>query len=64
MADVKKIATRESYGNTLKELAAEGHDDLVRACPPWATCPLFPALPCSPPAVPLSRCATPLAIPT
>ena len=24
MADVKKIATRESYGNTLKELAAEG----------------------------------------
>ena len=29
MADVTKIATRESYGNTLKELAAEGHDDLV-----------------------------------
>ena len=29
MADVKKIATRESYGNTLKELAAEGHDELV-----------------------------------
>ncbi len=29
MAEVKKIATRESYGNTLKELAAEGHDDLV-----------------------------------
>ena len=29
MADVKKIATRESYGNTLKELAAEGHEDLV-----------------------------------
>ena len=28
MADVKKIATRESYGNTLKALAAEGHDDL------------------------------------
>ena len=27
MADVKKIATRESYGNTLKELAAEGHED-------------------------------------
>ena len=26
MADVKKIATRDSYGNTLKELAAEGHD--------------------------------------
>ena len=24
MADVKKIATRDSYGNTLKELAAEG----------------------------------------
>lgn len=29
MADVKMIATRESYGNTLKELAAEGHDELV-----------------------------------
>ena len=29
MADVRKIATRDSYGNTLKELAAEGHDDLV-----------------------------------
>ena len=29
MADVKKIATRESYGNTLKELAAEGHEELV-----------------------------------
>ena len=29
MADVKKIATRESYGNTLKELAAEGHEALV-----------------------------------
>ena len=28
MAEVKKIATRDSYGNTLKELAAEGHDDL------------------------------------
>ena len=28
MADVKKIATRESYGNALKELGAE-HDDLV-----------------------------------
>ena len=27
MADVKMIATRESYGNTLKALAAEGHDD-------------------------------------
>ena len=75
MADVKKIATRESYGNTLKELAAEGHDDLVvldadlaaatkPACPPWAMCPLFPALPCLPPAVPLSRCATPSATPT
>ena len=24
MADVKKIATRDSYGNALKELAAEG----------------------------------------
>ena len=29
MVDVKKIATRDSYGNTLKELAAEGHDDIV-----------------------------------
>ena len=29
MADVKMIATRESYGNTLKALAAEGPDDLV-----------------------------------
>jgi len=29
MAEVKNIATRESYGNTLKELAAEGHDDLL-----------------------------------
>ena len=29
MADVKKIATRESYGNALKELAAEGHEDLI-----------------------------------
>ena len=28
MADVKKIATRESYGNALKELAAE-HEDLI-----------------------------------
>jgi len=28
MADVKKIATRDSYGNALKELAAE-HNDLV-----------------------------------
>ena len=29
MEEIKKIATRDSYGNTLKELAAEGHDDLV-----------------------------------
>ena len=28
MADVKKIATRESYGNALKELG-ELHDDLI-----------------------------------
>ena len=28
MADVKKIATRESYGNTLKELAARVADAL------------------------------------
>ena len=28
MADVKKIATRDSYGNALVELAAE-HDDVV-----------------------------------
>lgn len=29
MADIKKIATRESYGNALKELAAQGADKLV-----------------------------------
>ena len=29
MADIKKIATRESYGNALKELAQEGADKLV-----------------------------------
>lgn len=29
MAEVKKIATRESYGNALKELANEGADKLV-----------------------------------
>ena len=29
MAELKKIATREGYGAALKELAAEGHDDLV-----------------------------------
>jgi len=29
MADIKKIATRESYGNALKELAAEGKDLIV-----------------------------------
>ena len=28
MADVKKIATRDSYGNALKELGAQ-HDDLI-----------------------------------
>ena len=28
MADVKKIATRESYGNALKELG-ELHDDVI-----------------------------------
>ena len=28
MADVKKIATRDSYGNALKELGAE-HEDLI-----------------------------------
>ena len=28
MSDVKRIATRESYGNTLKELGAE-YDNLV-----------------------------------
>ena len=93
MADVKKIATRDSYGNTLKELAAEGHDDLVvldadlaaatktgmfqKAYPDRhfdcgiaeenmvgvaaglaAMGPLFPALPCSQPVAPSSRCAT------
>lgn len=35
MADVKKIATRDSYGNTLKELAAEGHDDIVVLDATW-----------------------------
>lgn len=29
MAEIKRIATRESYGNALKELAAEGADNLV-----------------------------------
>ena len=95
MAEVKKIATRDSYGNTLKELAAEGHDDLVvldadlaaatktgmfrKAHPDrhfdcgiaegnmmgvaaglatMGYVPLFPALPCLPQAVPLSRSAT------
>ncbi len=29
MAEIKKIATRDSYGNALKELAAEGADKLV-----------------------------------
>ena len=29
MADIKKIATRDSYGTALKELAAEGADNLV-----------------------------------
>lgn len=29
MADIKKIATRESYGNALKELAQEGAENLV-----------------------------------
>ena len=28
MADVKKIATRDSYGNALKELGAQ-HDDVI-----------------------------------
>lgn len=29
MAEVKCVATRESYGNALKELAANGADNLV-----------------------------------
>lgn len=29
MADVKCVATRESYGNALKELAENGADNLV-----------------------------------
>ena len=29
MAEVKRIATRDSYGNALKELAQEGADNLV-----------------------------------
>ena len=41
MADVKKIATRESYGNTLKELAAEGHEDLVVLDADLAACLLY-----------------------
>ena len=41
MAEVKKIATRDSYGNTLKELAAEGHDDLVVLDADLAACLLY-----------------------
>ena len=101
MAEVKKIATRESYGNALKELAAGGADNLVvldadlagatktgifkKAYPDrhfncgiaeadmmsvaaglstMGLMPLLrPALPCSLPVVPLSRCATASAIP-
>ena len=29
MAEMKKVATRDSYGRTLVELAKEGHDDIV-----------------------------------
>ncbi len=100
MAEVKKIATRESYGNALKELAAGGADNLVvldadlagatktgifkKAYPDrhfncgiaeadmmsvaaglstMGLATLRPALPCSLPVVPLSRCATASAIP-
>ena len=101
MADVKKIATRESYGNALTELGEEMPNLVVldadlagatktgifkkafperhidcgiaearyggrgrRSEPPWAWCPLPPPSPCSPPDAPLSRSATPWAIPT
>ena len=100
MADVKKIATRDSYGNALAELGAE-HENLVvldadlagatktgifkKAFPDrhfdcgiaeadmvcvaagmstTGLCPSLPPSPCSPPDVPMSRCATPSAIPT
>ena len=70
MADVKMIATRESYGNTLKALAAEGHDDLVvldadlAAATKTGMFRKAPALRCSLRAVPLSRSATPWPTPT
>ena len=35
MADIKKIATRVSYGNTLVELAQQGADNLVVLTPTW-----------------------------
>ena len=74
MSEVKKIATRESYGNALVELGAE-HDNLIvldadlaaatktgvfkKAYPDRHIDCGIADLPCSPPAVPLSRCATP-----
>lgn len=39
MAEVKKIATRESYGNALKELAAGGADNLVVLDATWPAQP-------------------------
>ena len=38
MADIKKIATRDSYGNALKELGAE-FDNLVVWMPTWQALP-------------------------
>ena len=100
MADVKKIATRDSYGNALKELGDEFDDVVVldadlagatktgtfkKAHPDrffdcgiqeanmvnvaaglstMGLCPSRLPLPCSPPGGPMSRCATPSAIPT
>lgn len=98
MADVKKIATRESYGNALVELGKK-YDNVVvldadlaaatktgvfkKAFPErhfdcgiaecnmvdvaaglstMGRCPLPALSPCSPPAAPLSRSATPWAI--
>ena len=100
MADIKKIATRDSYGNALKELGDEFDNivvldadlagatktgtfkkahperffdcgiqeanmmDVAAGLSTWVLCPLRQPLPCSPPVVPMSRCATPSAIPT
>ena len=78
MAEMKKIATRDSYGKALAELGAEFENlvvldaDLAGATKTGVFQKAFPerhfdcgiaaALPCLPQAVPLSRCATPSAI--